>query len=222
MDTDGEVPICSFALRAMAQGLASRVVVVISPSKEAVRRALGNGSAFGVELTYVVQDEPRGLPHAIACARKALGDNDVVFAMPDTVFRPHDALMHVERCREEEGVDVALGVFPTREPTQLAPVQFDGRGRVRALYDKPPATTLRNTWGALAWSSRFSDLCCEHERQRSSGGEGNLTEVMERARRLGWRLGARMFSDGAFCDAGTPAGLAAARELWIEVERELV
>jgi glucose-1-phosphate thymidylyltransferase len=215
LNAGANMPICSYSLQAMAP-VVSRVIVVVSPRKEAIREVLGSGAEFGVELTYVVQEEPHGLPHAIACAREALGDEEVVFAMPDTIFLPRDAVAQLQRDRQEKAVDVALGVFPTDSPWQLAPVDIDQAGRVRAVYDKPRTTPLRNTWGVLAWSPRFSDLCCEYERQRLDASEGKLTDVIERARCLGLPLGARVFSDGVFCDAGTPAGLAAARALWTE------
>lgn len=220
LDTVGSVPLCSYALRSMAD-VVSRVVVVTAPGKEIIREVLGSGDEFGVTLTYVVQEKPRGLPDAIACAREALREDDVVFAMPDTIFLPGDAVARLQRYREEQAVDIALGVFPTESPTQLAPVDIDEAGRVRAVYDKPRATALRNTWGVLAWSSCFTDLCCDYRRGRSGDDEDKLTDVIEWARCLGWRLGARVFPGGAFCDAGTPAGLAAARALWAAAEGEV-
>jgi dTDP-glucose pyrophosphorylase len=161
-----------------------------------------------------VQPVPRGLPDAVRCAREVLGDDDVLFAMPDTVFSPPDGLALVRSDLQDRAADLWLGVFPTDVPTQLAPVELDAAGGVCAIHDKPPATSLRNTWGVLAWSSRFSDLCCEHEARPRGLDEGKLTSVMEEARARGLAVGARVFSQGWFCDGGTPEGLARARALW--------
>ena len=214
LDGQRSVPICHFALAAMRAAGVQRVVVVVSPGKPEIRRALGSGEELGLELSYVVQPVPRGLPDVVRCARAALDDDDVLFAMPDTVFHPHEALDVVLRRLQERAADLWLGVFPTDAPTQLAPVELDDLGRVRALHDKPPATGLRNTWGVLAWSSRFSDLCCEHEARPRDEGESKLTSVMEEARARGLAVGAQWFSRGWFCDGGTPEGLARARALW--------
>jgi glucose-1-phosphate thymidylyltransferase len=208
------VPICHFALAALRTAGVERVVVVVSPDKPELRSVLGSGDALGLELSYVVQPEPHGLPDAVRCAREALGDDDVLFAMPDTVFSPSGALALVRRELQERAADLWLGVFPTDVPTQLAPVELDDTGRVRAFHDKPSATKLRNTWGVLAWSSRFSDLCCEYEARPHGLEEGKLTSVMEEARARGLAVGARSFSQGWFCDSGTPEGLARARALW--------
>jgi dTDP-glucose pyrophosphorylase len=162
----------------------------------------------------VVQPVPRGLPDVVRCAREALGDDDVLFAMPDTLFSPSGGLALVRRELQERAADLWLGVFPTDVPTQLAPVELDATGRVCAIHDKPPATSLRNTWGVLAWSRRFSDLCCEHEARSHGLEEGKLTSVMEEARARGLAVGASSFSRGWFCDGGTPEGLARARALW--------
>jgi dTDP-glucose pyrophosphorylase len=208
------VPICHFALTALRAAGVEHVVVVVSPDKPELHSVLGSGDALGLELSYVVQPEPRGLPDAVRCARDALGHDDVVFAMPDTVFSPSGGLALVRRELQERAADLWLGVFPTDVPTQLAPVELDAAGRVCAIHDKPSATRLRNTWGVLAWSSRFSDLCCEHEAHRHGHEEGTLTSVMEEARARGLAVGAHSFSQGWFCDGGTPEGLARARGLW--------
>lgn len=208
------VPICHFALAALRAAGVERVVVVVSPDKPELRSVLGSGDALGLELSYVVQPVPRGLPDVVRCAREALGHDDVLFALPDTVFSPSGGLALVRRELQERAADLWLGVFPTDVPTQLAPVELDAAGQVCALHDKPAATSLRNTWGVLAWSSRFSDLCCEYEAHRHGLEEGKLTSVMEEARARGLAVGARSFSQGWFCDGGTPEGLARARALW--------
>jgi glucose-1-phosphate thymidylyltransferase len=208
------VPICNFALAALRAAGVERVVVVVSPEKPELCSVLGSGDVLGLELTYVVQLVPRGLPDVVRCAREALGNNDVLFAMPDTVFSPSGSLALVRQELQERAADLWLGVFPTDVPTQLAPVELDATGRVCAIHDKPAATSLRNTWGVLAWSSRFSDLCCEYEARRHGLEEGKLTSAMEEARARGLAVGAHSFPQGWFCDGGTPEGLTRARALW--------
>lgn len=215
LDPAGEVPVCRVALAAMREAGARRAVVVVSPDKAAIRRQLGAGAALGLELTYVVQIEPRGLPDAVRCARPVLGDDDVLFAMPDTVFGPPDALGRVHRALQVTAAELVLGLFPTDTPTELAPVELDPAGRVSAIHDKPAITTLRNTWGVLAWSRRFSDLCCRFEADREGEAEGTLSAAMEQARALGLAVAGHELAGGFFCDAGTPSGLARARALWL-------
>lgn len=213
LDERTGIRLCDVALGALRQAKVDRVVVVVSPRKQAVRDALGDGADHGLELCYVVQDPPHGLPHAVACAAGALGEQPVLLVMPDTVFAPLDAPAVVARRQAASRADVVLGVFPTDEPTRLAPVELDGDGRVVAMFDKPTTTHLACTWGVVAWSPRFTARCATM-RPPAAGGEVSLTEVFDDARRAGWSVAAERFAAGWFCDAGTPAGLVRAQAAW--------
>jgi glucose-1-phosphate thymidylyltransferase len=205
-------PIGELALRAIRAAGADRCVVVVSVEKAEVMRVLGDGSAVELPLAYVVQHEPRGLPHAIRCARPWLGDADVLFAMPDTVFLPTDALARVHSQRVEQRADLALGVFPVDEPERLGPVELAKDGRVLAVHDKPRGRAPRNSWGVASWSARFTELCCAWDRAEEARGNGEraLGHAFEAARKSGLAMTGRAFDDGAFLDIGTPKGLRAA------------
>jgi glucose-1-phosphate thymidylyltransferase len=208
-------PVCHVALDAMRRAGVERVVVVVSPEKPLIREVLGP-RVNGLDLTYVVQPKPRGLPDAVRCAIGETKGHDVLFAMPDTVFVPHDGLSRLVAEHRRTAADVTLGVFPTDVPTQLAPVELDAAGRVTALYDKPAATSLGNTWGLVVWSPRFSVFCAEFAERREDRRESTLTDAIDRARAEAWPVRALSFADGAFCDAGTVEGLARARCLWAQ------
>jgi len=205
-------PICELALRAMAAAGACRCVTVVSPEKADVLRVLGRGFDTQMPLAYVVQPEPHGLPDALRCARPWLGDASVVFAMPDTVFFPESALAEVQARRIETSADVMLGVFPVDEPERLGPVDLGPDGAVRRIHDKPGPTAHRNTWGAAAWSPRFTDFCCawDEARERDGGEERALGHAFEAARASKLVVGALHFPQGAFFDIGTPRGLRSA------------
>ncbi len=208
-------PICELALRSMRRAGAERCVTVISPEKLELVRVLGDGDAVGLSLTYVVQREPRGLPDVVRCASPWLAGEEVVFAMPDTVFLPDDALAQVHAARVAWAADLVLGVFPANEPERLGPVELGDDGEVLAVHDKPGPTPHRNTWGVASWGPRFTELCCTWEATRATSHadasrEGVLGHVFEAARTGGLAVRAVTFPGGRFLDVGTPRGLRAA------------
>lgn len=205
-------PICTYALQAMRCAGAQRVLVVIAPQKQAIVDVLGTGKQFGLNIEYVIQPEPLGLPNVVSCARDHLGDDDVILALPDTIFLPDDALRTVHAARTRSRMDVMLGIFPTSQPTRLAPVRMRG-SVVTEVLDKPAKTRLRNTWGVVAWNVEFTNYCCREDRKERISREAVLSSVMDSALRNGLTVSARRFSGGAFCDAGTPSGLQAGRSL---------
>jgi glucose-1-phosphate thymidylyltransferase len=205
-------PLCELSLRAIRAAGAERCLVVVSSEKSEIVRVLGDGASLGLSLAYVVQPEPRGLPHAVACVEAWLGDADVVFALPDTIVLPGDALRQAHQLRLAAGADLALGVFPVDEPERLGPVDLDPGGLVRRVLDKPAGRGPRNSWAVASWSARFTRYCAEWERRREAPGAGEpaLGHVFEAARADGLQLAAREFPAGHFLDIGTPHGLRAA------------
>lgn len=209
-------PVCHFSLDAMRLAGVDRCIAVISEDKGELVRVLGDGADTGVNLGYIVQREARGLTNVVRIARPWLAGADVLFALPDTVLFPREALFELHRARTEASADLALGVFPTDEPERLAPVELDADGRVTAIHDKPKVAPVKNTWGVLSWSARFTDFCAEWDEQRSASTEGVLSHAMEAARRAGFKVVARVFAEGVFRDVGTPEGLAATVKLLTE------
>jgi glucose-1-phosphate thymidylyltransferase len=206
-------PISTFALNAMKAAQAERCLVAISDGKSDVIRTLGDGSDVGVPLAYAHQCEPRGLTDVVRLARPWIQDRNVLFAMPDTIFFPEDALAQLHARLLEDNADVVAGVFLAAEPERLGVLELDDHGEVIGMHDKPGHRKWPWCWGVLAWSPRFTHFCCEWEQHRQAQrptSEGILGHAMEAARLGGLRLKAHRFPDGAFLDVGTPAGLATA------------
>jgi glucose-1-phosphate thymidylyltransferase len=196
----------------MVQAGARRCVVALSPSKCEILRVLGDGAQQGIALSYVVQAEPRGLPHAVCCARPWLLDQDVLLALPDTIVLPSTALAELHEQRLATAADLMLGVFPVDQPERLGPVEMDESGRVLRIHDKPEVAPVANSWGVASWSPRFTAFCWDWEQARQSQGnsERALGHVFEAARLAGLAVHARRFPAGSFLDIGTPNGLRSA------------
>ena len=211
-------PLCELALRAIRAAGAERCVVLVSPEKAEVLRALGDGMAVGMTLAYVVQAEPGGLPHAVRCAGPWLGERDVVFAMPDTIVLPPDALARVHARRLETAADLTLGVFPVEEPERFGPVEVAPGGTVLRILDKPSHREVKTVWGLASWSGEFTRFCevWDERAERERSGERVLSHAFEAARQAGLAVNALAFDDGVYLDIGTPRGLRAALRLLSE------
>src|SRR3984957_16786401 len=72
-------PVLFYGIEAMAQAGIDRVGIIIAPETGAeIRAAAGDGARFGIEIPYIVQDEPLGLAHAVLTAEPFLGDSPFV------------------------------------------------------------------------------------------------------------------------------------------------
>ena len=135
-------PVLFYGIEAMAEAGIEEVGIIIAPETgDEIRAAAGDGSRFGVRLTYIVQDEPAGLAHAVLTAEPFLGDSAFVMYLGDNLL--------------QGGIDDLVTAFRSNSPqalillTQVPDPQNFGvaelaDGRVVALAEKPavPKTDL--------------------------------------------------------------------------------
>lgn len=211
-------PLCEMALRAIRAAGAERCLVLVSPEKMEILRVLGAGAGVDLALAYMVQPEPRGLPHAVRCAWPWLGTADVVFAMPDTIVLPTDALRRVHEFRLRTGADLTLGVFPVEEPERFGPVEVAPDGTILRILDKPPHREVKTVWGVCAWAESFTRFCAGWDAvaERERPAERVLGNAFEAARKAGLVVNACALEDGVYLDIGTPRGLREALRSLIE------
>lgn len=200
--------VAEYAIEAIRLAEVTRVLLVVAPWKMDIVSYVGDGRQFGVDAGYLYQQDARGLPPALDLAGPWCQGSHTVFALPDTIFEPRDALRTLRALYLDERADLALAIFPTPEPHRLGPVVLDGR-RVLRVLDKPAVPPAANTWAAGIWNDDFTALL--HDSSRASAAEDGrepvLGDVFERAIHEGMRVVGLEFSDGSFTDIGTPDGM---------------
>ena len=115
-----------------------REVLVISTPQDTPRfeQLLGDGSQWGISLTYAVQPSPDGLAQAILIGEKFLGDGLSALVLGDNIFYGHDfaGLLH-NASRKSSGATVFA--YAVQDPERYGVVEFDGSGRAISLEEKP-------------------------------------------------------------------------------------
>jgi glucose-1-phosphate thymidylyltransferase len=141
-------PVLFYGIEAMAEAGIEEVGIIIAPETgEEIEVAAGDGSRFGVKITYIVQDEPAGLAHAVLTAEPFLGDSPFVMYLGDNLLQGGIAdLVAAFRANEP---DALILLTPVPDPenygvAELAPSSDGEVGRIVRLIEKPtePATDL--------------------------------------------------------------------------------
>jgi glucose-1-phosphate thymidylyltransferase len=129
-------PVLFYGIEAMAKAGISDVGIIIAPETGGeIRLAAGDGSRFGVRLTYILQDEPLGLAHAVLTAGRFLGDSPFVMYLGDNLLQGGIADL-VAAFRSGEP-DALILLTPVPDPEQYGVAELRD-GAVVRLVEKPP------------------------------------------------------------------------------------
>jgi glucose-1-phosphate thymidylyltransferase len=135
-------PVLFYGLEAMADAGIREVGIIVAPETgDEIRTAAGDGSRFGLELTYVEQDEPRGLAHAVLTAEEFLGSSPFVMYLGDNLLR--DGITDLVDTFRSDEPDALILLTPVPDPEHYGVAELED-GRVARLVEKPkePATDL--------------------------------------------------------------------------------
>jgi len=141
-------PVLFYGIEAMAEAGIQEVGIIIAPGTgPEIEAAAGDGSRFGVSITYIVQDEPLGLAHAVLTAEPFLGSSPFVMYLGDNLLQ--GGITELVAAFREHEPDALILLTPVPDPqnygvAELEPAPPGQTGRVRRLAEKPaePATDL--------------------------------------------------------------------------------
>jgi glucose-1-phosphate thymidylyltransferase len=129
-------PVLFYGIEAMAQAGITEVGIIIAPETGGeIREAAGDGSQFGVSITYVEQDAPLGLAHAVLTAEPFLGDDPFVMYLGDNLLQ--GGIVDLVRSFQTRNPDALILLTPVPDPQHFGVAELDG-DRVVALQEKPP------------------------------------------------------------------------------------
>jgi glucose-1-phosphate thymidylyltransferase len=163
-------PVLFYGIEAMAAAGIREVGIIIAPETgDEIRAAAGDGSRFGVSITYIVQDEPAGLAHAVLTAEPFLGDAPFVMYLGDNLLQGGMEEL-VEQFRRGSAEALIL-LTPVPDPQNFGVAELGDQGNVVRLVEKPPepATDL-----ALVGVYMFTPQIHDAARAIKPSGRGEL------------------------------------------------
>ena len=128
-------PVLFYGLEAIRGAGITDVGIVVGDTAPAIEEAVGDGSAFGLTATYLRQDAPRGLAHAVIVARDFLADDDFVMYLGDN-FIVGGITGLVEEFRSSRP-DAQIMLTSVPDPRQFGVAELDTAGEVVGLEEKP-------------------------------------------------------------------------------------
>ena len=108
-------PVLFYGIEALVEAGVSDIGIIIAPETgDEIREAVGDGSAFGATVTYIVQSEPAGLAHAVLTAESFLDGSAFVMYLGDNLLR--EGIVALVEAFEREQPDASIMLTPVSDP----------------------------------------------------------------------------------------------------------
>jgi glucose-1-phosphate thymidylyltransferase len=205
-------PVLFYGIEALVEAGVKEIGIIIAPETgEEIQAAAGDGSRFGVEITYILQDEPAGLAHAVLTAEDFIGDSPFVMYLGDNLLA--DGLRGLVATFRESEPDALILLTPVTDPSSYGVAELDGE-RVVRLVEKPkdPPSNL-----ALVGVYLFNSSIFEASRALAPSwrGELEITEAIQSLIEDGHKVQSEVVS-GWWKDTGQLADMLEANRLVLE------
>ncbi len=120
----------------MLAGIREVLIITTSRDLETFKGLLNNGSSLGIKINYEVQDEPNGLAEAFIIGEEFIGRDSVALILGDNIFYGSFFTDILKKCVSIEKGAKIFGYY-VKKPKEFGVVEFDRKGRVISLEEKP-------------------------------------------------------------------------------------
>lgn len=164
-------PLCTLMLAGI------RDIMIISTPQDIPRfeMLLGDGSAWGLKLTYAVQQEPKGLAEAFIIGREFIGKSHSALVLGDNIFYGHHFYDQLNKANNQNDGATVFAYY-VRSPEHYGVVEFDNNGKAISLEEKPekPKSNYAVT-GLYFYDNDVLDIAADIK--PSARGEIEITDL---------------------------------------------
>lgn len=207
-------PVLFYAIEDLVEAGITSIGIVISPETgDQVKTTVGDGSLFGAQISYILQDAPRGIAHGIKIAQDFIGDEPFVLFLGDNFLR--EGIVPQVKAFHEGALNAQIILYPMDDPSSMGVAVLDGDGRVTRLVEKPkqfisPYAVI----GIYMFDRHVFEAV--NSIKPSARGELEITETIQYLIDHGYKVGAQPLT-GWWIDTGKTSDILEANRLILDI-----
>lgn len=211
-------PLVYYPLSTLMLAGVKQILLISSPGEiHRFEHLFGDGSQFGIEITYKVQQEPNGLAQAFVLGKEFIGDDSVSLILGDNVFYGHGLSTNLQTVAQREHGGTIFA-YEVSDPERYGVIELDGDGRPTAIVEKPKIPKSNYAVpGIYFFDNRVVQFA--EEVQPSPRGEYEITDVIQRYMDDGSLNVQKLGRGVAWLDTGTPMALLQASNFIAAIEQ---
>ncbi|WP_165942928.1 glucose-1-phosphate thymidylyltransferase RfbA [Marinomonas flavescens] len=204
----------------MLAGIKEVLIITTPEDQSSFQRLLGDGSKFGIELSYVIQPSPDGLAQAFILGEEFIGDDDVCLVLGDNIFYGQGFTPKLKQAVDnaKNGQGATVFGYQVKDPERFGVVEFDKNQKAISIEEKPanPKSHFAVT-GLYFYDNSVVELA--KQVQPSHRGELEITCLNEMYLQQN-KLNVQMLGRGfAWLDTGTHESLLEAAQFVETIEK---
>lgn len=204
-------PLIYYPLSTLMLAEIREILIISTPDDTPMyEKLLGSGNDLGLEISYKVQETPRGLADAFILGEDFIGDDNVCLVLGDNVFYGQDFTRILNKAKENKEGATIFG-YPVKNPKAFGVVEFDSKNKVVSIEEKPDVPKSNYAVpGLYFYDNKVIEIA--KKVKPSARGEIEITAVNNAYLENG-NLNVILMGRGmAWLDTGTPEGLLKAAE----------
>ena len=198
-----------------------RDILIISTPQDTpnIRRLLGDGSQLGLNISYAVQPEPKGIAEAFTLGADFVNGDDVCLILGDNIFyMGHQMKLYQRVVKQNEGARATIFAYHVSDPERFGVVEFDEKRRALSIEEKPAHP--KSNYASVGLYFYPPDVCEKAATlQPSARGELEITDLNNMYLAEGRMSVVPMGRGIVWLDAGTPDSLADATHFMQVIEK---